>query len=155
MLSRFSEFCVYCDCSGEPFLSLELRLFYHHSCTTEVLTARENTGNMQEACAIVNPTKPPKLNWSFRWCFSEGSNTACGWWGFSSLFMTLACYGNGVMARTLGLDLERSRFKSGLITYQFYDIGYLDKLLNFFDLQFPHMQHKILTLILLGCCLDN
>lgn len=69
--------------------------------------------------------------------------------------MTLACYGNSVMARTLGVDLERPRFKSGLITYQLYDIGYLDKLLNFFALQFPHMQHKILTLILLGCGLDN
>lgn len=51
-----SESGVCCDCNGESFLGLELRNIIL-SLPPYPRSARENTGNMQEPCALASPVK--------------------------------------------------------------------------------------------------
>lgn len=55
MVSHFSEFEVYLDSNREQFLRLEWRnIILPSPCTPGVFTARENAGNMPEACVIAS-----------------------------------------------------------------------------------------------------
>ena len=77
-----------------------------------MLTARENTDNMQEACAIASPAN------SLPSCIDpcgDASQKAAPLLMVAEVFHPSSCHPPAlktVMGRTLGLDLRRPQFKS-------------------------------------------